>query len=460
MSRKRGAERQITKDDADDEETTMASGGFQRASQEDLKKRTILTARRKNKNAGASTSLPTFNFGVTPATTTKKAEVPTAAPAAAPAEAPASFNAFAALKKADTWACASCLLDNESSATQCISCESAKPSAATITTPAAPAAPAGNTFNAFAALKKKNTWQCASCLLDNEETATQCVSCEAVKPGSKAAAPATTTTSAFGTTGGAAPVFGLSAGNAPVFGLSDGNKPASSTPTPAFGLTDGKAPVFGISAPDTDKPAPATPTTPTGFGGTSSFGSGFSFGSVAASSTGFAFGSTSTTFSFPTNSKLDSEQTKSATSDQFSEAKAQSSGTENDKTVCKLRSKVFKWGVPKSTTDGDEKKDEKKADAPAEKKWLECGVGDLHVNQVTCDGKTSARFVMRSDKTHRGILNAPIFKEMKFNVENDKFLRFMSCDLEGNMTQFLLKFKDAAKALQCRKAVEDTIALL
>jgi len=42
---------------------------------------------------------------------------------------------------------------------------------------------------------------------------------------------------------------------------------------------------------------------------------------------------------------------------------------------------------------------------------------------------------------------------MKFVVENDKCIRLMSLDLEGNMSTFLIKFKDGVEASECFKAI-------
>jgi hypothetical protein len=123
-----------------------------------------------------------------------------------------------------------------------------------------------------------------------------------------------------------------------------------------------------------------------------------------------------------------------------------------------MRAKVYEFGP--STNGADHKEEDGQEAKAEEKKFNECGVGDLHVNTITLDNKTTARFVMRSDKTHRAILNAPIYKGMPHAVENDKFIRFTSFDLEGKTTLFLLRFKNAANAVECNKAIDTCIAKL
>jgi len=68
--------------------------------------------------------------------------------------------------------------------------------------------------------------------------------------------------------------------------------------------------------------------------------------------------------------------------------------------------------------------------------------------------------VYRSDKTQRGVLNAPIFKDMKYALENDKHIRFQSLALDGVMTIQLLKFRNGADATECKQAIDKCVTLV
>jgi len=135
----------------------------------------------------------------------------------------------------------------------------------------------------------------------------------------------------------------------------------------------------------------------------------------------------------------------SKASELFDESKAQSSGTSDDKTILKIRAKVFKLTAQPDSS---------------EKKYMEIGIGDLCVNTIQKDGDTKCRLVMRTEKTQRGVLNAPIFKSMRYKIENDKNLSFQSNDLDGTLCVHLLKFKTGGEAQECKQAIEQCLQLV
>ena len=89
-----------------------------------------------------------------------------------------------------------------------------------------------------------------------------------------------------------------------------------------------------------------------------------------------------------------------------------------------------------------------------EKKWAERGVGLFKLNikrrdTVTKNEKdetvTQPRFVMRTQATHKVILNAPVFKEMKISDLDGKEpsgkAAMFSVYVEGKLTPHLLKVR-------------------
>uniref|UniRef100_A0A3B5QTR2 E3 SUMO-protein ligase RanBP2 n=1 Tax=Xiphophorus maculatus TaxID=8083 RepID=A0A3B5QTR2_XIPMA len=124
----------------------------------------------------------------TPKTTVKTAEIAQIAPAP---EAPATQSSVSAVdagfaarfsKKPGQWDCDVCEVRNEASADKCVSCQTPNPASKSSTVaPAAPAAPAGSGFAANFAMKDEQ-WDCNVCLVRNEGSAAQCVSCQSPNP--------------------------------------------------------------------------------------------------------------------------------------------------------------------------------------------------------------------------------------------------------------------------------------
>ena len=89
-----------------------------------------------------------------------------------------------------------------------------------------------------------------------------------------------------------------------------------------------------------------------------------------------------------------------------------------------------------------------------EKKWAERGVGLFKLNVKRRDGvsevvkgetTTQPRFVMRTQATHKVILNAPVFKEMKISdlegKEPSGKAAMFSVYVDGKLTPHLLKVR-------------------
>jgi nuclear pore complex protein Nup153 len=122
------------------------------------------------------------------------------AKATKPAPAPPSTTGFSFNPTPSIgWKCQVCLIQNKEVDIQCVSCESTKPgNGPTVTAPKPQpsgfnfeATPKPNTsttgFNFGGSgfqMKKASGWKCDVCMVDNQESSSQCVACETPKPGS------------------------------------------------------------------------------------------------------------------------------------------------------------------------------------------------------------------------------------------------------------------------------------
>ncbi|XP_035250343.1 E3 SUMO-protein ligase RanBP2 isoform X2 [Anguilla anguilla] len=90
-------------------------------------------------------------------------------------------------KKEGQWDCDTCAVRNEASASHCVSCQTPNPSSKSIVDPAVNK-PSTVSFGAgfgsqFA--KKEGQWDCDTCAVRNEASASHCVSCQTPNPSSK-----------------------------------------------------------------------------------------------------------------------------------------------------------------------------------------------------------------------------------------------------------------------------------
>ena len=106
---------------------------------------------------------------------------------AQPAEAlgkpePAQTNDFAQrfAPAAGSWECTSCMINNDASAVKCVACETAKPSAGK-TRNTGKDKQEINLIAKFAV--PKDSWECETCLVRNKSESNKCAACETKRPG-------------------------------------------------------------------------------------------------------------------------------------------------------------------------------------------------------------------------------------------------------------------------------------
>jgi len=333
--------------------------------------------------------------------------------------------------------------------------------------------------NAFAKLIDPNTWECEICLVRNKKVLAKCAACESPNPqlqsntkdnDSKSNTSNISSESpfTFGSGNDSNPTDSVknssdaSNGNIFTFGSGD-DKPAESAKGFSFGSAAANTPASGFSFTSSD---------------TFTFGSG-SPGSVAwgGKTTSYAWGGsapTSTTdsstestekssvlFQFSTHQSLVKSTENTSEKSAFQPIEDQKSGEEKDKLLHKIHTKVYtlkQVPIVKPTEIGDMKKD---ASPPKMKdKYVESGSGDLRINVREDDGKTQARMVLRVDKTQRLVLNAPIFPEMLFNIEGEKYIRFTSNDLNGDSAVFLLRFRNQTESSEVYSYIQKCISMI
>ncbi|XP_042637087.1 E3 SUMO-protein ligase RanBP2 [Orycteropus afer afer] len=104
-----------------------------------------------------------------------------------------NFEFQVAKKEGSWWHCNSCSLKNTATAKRCVSCQNLNPSNKELLGPplveTVPALKTGqeDTQDRFALMtpKKEGHWDCSTCLVRNEPTASRCVACQNTKPSSK-----------------------------------------------------------------------------------------------------------------------------------------------------------------------------------------------------------------------------------------------------------------------------------
>ncbi|XP_041739296.2 LOW QUALITY PROTEIN: E3 SUMO-protein ligase RanBP2-like [Coregonus clupeaformis] len=91
-------------------------------------------------------------------------------------------------KKTGQWECNTCVVRNEESASNCVSCQTPNPVAKTVVDGAAESKPSTMPFGSrfgpqFS--KKLGQWDCDTCIVRNEASASSCVSCQTPNPSAK-----------------------------------------------------------------------------------------------------------------------------------------------------------------------------------------------------------------------------------------------------------------------------------
>ena len=171
----------------------------------------------------------------------------------------------------------------------------------------------------------------------------------------------------------------------------------------------------------------------------------------------------------------------SALAEQFKDKRAESSGEEADSIHLRVQAKVFlmKPATAPTTppasdtpaaapTNGDETAqpaeagDAAKAADAKQAPWVDVGLGELHINSYTAGQAVKGRLIMRADRTHRLILNAPILPHLagSFAVHEAKYVRLASVTEEGRLQQLLLRVKGKAEAVEIVEAMKKVVAMI
>lgn len=116
-------------------------------------------------------------------------------------------------------------------------------------------------------------------------------------------------------------------------------------------------------------------------------------------------------------------------------------GEEDEVSLASIRAKLFTMGDDKT--------------------WKERGTGTVRCNVDRSAYESErkavgARLVMRSEGVLRLILNVKLFKGMKANLEQDKFLRMVAFE-DGKATHFAIRMGNAAAASQFTQTVQSLI---
>ncbi len=151
----------------------------------------------------------------------------------------------------------------------------------------------------------------------------------------------------------------------------------------------------------------------------------FSAATLAASAAAIASDQKSTSFAGVSSKPTAGDKTE------YEETKVET-GEEGETMVFKVRAKVF---------------------ALENSAWKERGVGTLKLNADKEGG--SARLLLRNEATLRSVLNAPLYKDFKFDVAGERAVRF-KCVASGTMYLCRMRTKDDASNLiaQVKKQTE------
>eukprot|EP01006_Ploeotia_vitrea_P052578 TRINITY_DN67704_c7_g3_i1.p1 TRINITY_DN67704_c7_g3~~TRINITY_DN67704_c7_g3_i1.p1 ORF type:complete len:455 (+),score=267.59 TRINITY_DN67704_c7_g3_i1:152-1516(+) len=445
---KRRAESQLTKDNAHELERQAADGQEQdpsswKASSEVIAGRKIRKAKRKTKQLGANgngasaatapsdnaasatSAFPTFDFGAgggddnsgdqkKKKSNDKNKEEETKSNSS---NSNSNEDFWAKLRPpATNWECPSCAVSNKQEADKCAACEVAKPSEKSNSSNS------NSNEDFWAKLRPPATnWECPSCAVSNKQEADKCAACEAAKPDDK----------------------------------QEKKKKKEEESTVTFGA--------GVA----DAGADAA-TSLFSFGDSSSSGSTFSFDADGA---GFTFGATAATggsnnlfaeapkIEWDTNASLESNDASSSSATAAATVKLTGPverGDDKDETLHKVDCKVFRLRTAEEQAEVAKEAEEadkagKKTKKNKSPQWKECGQGALHVNLMS---NKKGRMVLRVEKTHRLVLNTPIFAKMQAKKQGDKYVVFASFEEQNKPVTYLLKFKSKTAADGALQAIE------
>ncbi|XXQ35214.1 RanBP2-type domain-containing protein [Plasmodiophora brassicae] len=281
-------------------------------------------------------------------------------------------------------------------------------------------------------LAPAGSWNCSVCLLTNKASDKKCVACDSPAPGSTSPKPAQAAAAGAsefkfgvspGETTGDVPSFKFGGDGATkpfAFGGGDGGF--------KFGATGDAAQTFSSlsSSGGATFSFLSAGTKPEGGDSDDQPASSFSFGTVPTAGAGLE-----TTSAAPL-------------------AEPVPTGEENDTIVAKIAVAAYTL-----------KEVEKEVDGKTETKqsWLECGSGELHVNKYQdAAGKDAARMVLRMAKTHRLVLNVPVFKGMVYERASVRMVRLSTVGEDNKIEAYLLKSKTKEETDALVKAIEELTA--
>jgi hypothetical protein len=137
----------------------------------------------------------------------------------------------------------------------------------------------------------------------------------------------------------------------------------------------------------------------------------------------------------------------------FKNKTKEASGEENDKILLKIQTKVYQLKTMEKQIEATEEgatataataatpaattATAGSAAAPTETRYVEIGVGELHLNLIEDDStKKRARMILRADKTQRLVLNTPIFEAMQYSMQVNKLFISCECSCEYSYVQY------------------------
>ena len=89
-------------------------------------------------------------------------------------------------KPAGSWECDTCMINNDAAATKCVACEAPKPGLKPLNT-AAPvpnsSSPAWSEDIVAKFKKPTGSWECEVCMISNDGSLSKCAACESPRPG-------------------------------------------------------------------------------------------------------------------------------------------------------------------------------------------------------------------------------------------------------------------------------------
>merc|ERR1712137_658590 len=186
----------------------------------------------------------------------------------------------------------------------------------------------------------------------------------------------------------------------------------------------------------TDKPAGSgwssggpSPFASCGFQpGSNPFASGSSNPFDTTGTSTFSFGgsnSSTLSFSLPTSTPASLGESGRANKEPLVTEQKVTTGEEDEEKVYSDTVRLYQLCVPEAKEGEDGKKEEEtKSDAPAEKKWIQRGRGELRLNCLK-DGGGKARIIVRREKTHQLLINMPLFCNITCKRASDCDLRIV-----------------------------------